>query len=145
MNSYCQADCENCNSKKTCKGCVVTGGKPFGEACLAAEYIKLGGTEAYRAFKQTLLNEINALLQSADVPPAEALYELKGEFVNLSYPLPNGESVRFLDDNKIYLGSQIEFADRGICYGVVADTGFILICRYSVNGSLPELVMFKRR
>ncbi len=50
-----------------------------------------------------------------------------------------------LNDNNIYLGAQIEFADLGICYGVVADTGFILLCSYSVNGSEPELIVYKKR
>ncbi len=51
----------------------------------------------------------------------------------------------FLDDTKIYLGSQIEFADIGVCYGVAADTGFILLCSYSVNGSEPELIAYRKR
>jgi hypothetical protein len=50
-----------------------------------------------------------------------------------------------LDDRKIYLGCQIEFAGLGVCYGVVADTGFILVCSYSVNGSEPEMVLYKKR
>ena len=45
----------------------------------------------------------------------------------------------------IYLGTQIEIADVGICYGVVADTTFILICSYGSDGSNPEIVLFKRR
>lgn len=53
--------------------------------------------------------------------------------------------MRLLSDNDIYLGTQIEFADLGICYGVIADTGFILICSYSRDGSDPEIVVFKRR
>ena len=38
-----------------------------------------------------------------------------------------------------------EFADMGVCYGVAADAGFILICSYSVNGSEPELILYKKR
>ena len=30
-------------------------------------------------------------------------------------------------------------------YGVAADAGFILICSYSVNGSEPELILYKKR
>ena len=56
-----------------------------------------------------------------------------------------GGAVKFLDDKKIYLGTQIAFADRGVCYGVVADTTFILICRYSLDGSAPELVAYRKR
>ena len=39
----------------------------------------------------------------------------------------------------------IEFADLGVCYGVVADASFILICSYSMDGSEPEIVIYKRR
>lgn len=59
--------------------------------------------------------------------------------------MPNGQMVKFLDDNNIYLGCQVEIADIGRCYGVVADTGFMLICSYAANGSAPELVLYKRR
>ena len=94
-----------------------------GGRCVAAEYIKFGGLEAYQQFKQELLSEINVL----------------------EYPMPSGEKVKLLNDKNIYLGAQIEFADLGICYRVVADTGFILICSYSVNGSEPELIVYKKR
>ena len=61
------------------------------------------------------------------------------------FAMPSGEKVKLLNDKNIYLGAQIEFADLGICYGVVADTGFILICSYSVNGSEPELTVYQKR
>ena len=73
------------------------------------------------------------------------MYELPGRFVDLAYPLPSGKTVQLLDGTRVYLGCQIEFADLGICYGVVADTGFILICSYSVNGSEPELIVYQKR
>lgn len=145
MESICGADCAGCTFKEGCRGCKATCGRPFGGACVAAEYIKLGGMEKYREFKQILLEEVNALLRSNDLPAADALCELPGAFVNLSYPLPNGRTEKLLDDKKIYLGTQIEFADRGVCYGVVADTTFILICSYSVDGSEPELVAYRKR
>lgn len=143
--SLCGADCSACPKKEACKGCAETNGCPFGGRCIAASYIKAGGTEQYQAFKQTLLQEINTLLRTLEIPEADALYELCGADVNLAYPLPNGEKVCFLDDGSIYLGCQIAFADMGICYGVVADTSFILVCSYSVNGSTPELILYHRR
>ena len=85
------------------------------------------------------------IYKGGGLPHALALYELPGQYVNLEYPTPGGERVRLLSDNDIYLGTQIEFADLGICYGVIADTGFILICSYSRDGSDPEIVVFKRR
>ena len=145
MSTYCGANCESCPSKENCKGCLETCGSPFGGHCVAAEYIKLGGLEAYQQFKQKLLDEINALLTDRGITAIDGLFELVGEYVNLEYPMPSGEKVKFLNDKNIYLGAQIEFSDQGICYGVVADTGFILICSYSVNGSEPELIVYKRR
>lgn len=145
MKSLCGADCSNCSFGKSCKGCEATNCKPFGGDCVAAQYIKVGGVEQYTAFKKILLNEINELLLELGVPNVEELYELPGEFVNLPYYLPSGKTVKFLDDKKVYLGCQLEFADMGICYGVVADTGFILVSSYSVNGSEPELIAYKKR
>ncbi len=145
METICGADCTGCAMKDSCGGCVKTGGCPFGEPCIAAQYIKLGGMESYKRFKDEFLGEINALLKSLDIPGAEKLYELQGSYVNLEYPIPSGKTVKLLDDKKIYLGCQIELGDMGVCYGVVADAGFILICSYSVNGSEPEIVLYKRR
>lgn len=138
MKSLCGADCASCPSNKNCKGCES-------KKCFVADYIKTGGLENYKIFKNNLLCEINNLLVALGIPKAESLYELCGEFVNLPYMLPSGECVPFLDNQKIYLGTQIEFAQMGICYGVVADTNFILVCSYSVNGSEPELITYKKR
>ena len=143
--SICGAKCGDCASKDTCRGCEATGGKPFGGACVAAEYVKAGGKQAYADFKKLLLAEVNSLLRANGIPEADALYELPGRFVNLPYTIPSGKAVKFLDDSKVYLGCQIEFADVGICYGVAADTTFILICSYSVNGSEPELIAYRKR
>ena len=145
MNStICGANCDGCQFKEGCRGCAATGGKPFGGTCVAAEYIKVGGKEQYALFKKQLLTKVNALLNANAIPEADALYELPGRFVNLAYPIPSGKAVKFLDDAKVYLGCQIEFADMGVCYGVVADTTFILVCAYSVNGSEPELIAYQK-
>lgn len=144
MSSFCNADCGVCSFKDGCRGCVCTKGSPFGGTCPAAEYIKVGGLDGYRTFKESLRSEINRLLTACDIPETPALYELPGSFVNLRYPLPNGETVGFLDDRNIYLGCQIECGE-GFCFGVVADTGFILCCRYGLNGSDPELIFYRKR
>ena len=77
------------------------------------------------------------------MPLADGLWELAGFYVNLAYPLPSGKTVKLLDDKKIYLGAQIE--GDGTCFGVIADTAFILICSYGLNGSDPELLLYKKR
>ena len=145
MSTICGANCDQCSFKNTCKGCAATCGSPFGGSCVAAEYIKIGGREKYAEFKQGLLQEINALLKDNDIPPAGALYELPGFYVNLPYAFPNGETVKFLKDQNIYLGAQIEIPDVERCCGVVADTTFILICSYGENGADPELILYKKR
>lgn len=91
------------------------------------------------------MNEINTVLTENNIHEADTLYESQGFFVNLAYPLPGGEAVKFLDDRKIYLGTQIELADTGICCGVAADTNFILVCSYGADGSQPELIAYKKR
>lgn len=145
MSTICGANCEGCNFNKNCRGCEATCGRPFGGVCIAAEYIKVSGKEKYEEFKQGLLNEINALLTENGIPEAEALCELAGSFVNLEYRLPSGETVKFLDDKNIYLCTQIELADTGICCGVVADMSFILVCNYGTDGTDPELILYKKR
>ena len=145
MSTYCGANCESCPSRANCRGCIETGGSPFGGRCVAAEYIKVGGLEAYRQFKERLLDEVNALLTAEGLGPVGGLVELVGRYVNLAYPLPSGERVKLLNDSNIYLGALIELKDLGVSCGVVADTGFILISSFGVNGSEPELIAYQRR
>jgi len=143
--TICGAKCKVCGLKSSCKGCIATDGCPFGEKCSTAEYITEKGKEGYLEYKQTLLNEINAFLTTNGIPTSEALYELAGKMVNLSFTLPNGNTVKFLNDNKIYLGCQVEDPDGERYYGIVSDGTFIMISTYTENGNNPELVMFKRR
>ena len=145
MDTICGAKCEGCNFRNACHGCSETCGRPFGGTCIAAEIIKACGKEKYADFKRNLLNEINAFLQTNDIPPADALHELPGFFVNLPYPLPSGETVKFLDDKNVYLGTQIELAGEERCIGVVADEGFILLCSYGEGGAEAELLAYKKR
>ena len=70
---------------------------------------------------------------------------LNGFFVNLEYPLANGQKVQFLKDNRVYLGNQIEIEGSDRCYGIVADESFILIGEYGCNGADPEIVLYKKR
>ena len=54
---------------------------------------------------------------------------LVGKYVNLMYTLPNGEKVKFLDDQKTYLGNQLECV-----FGT-----------YEEDGENPELLLYKKR
>jgi len=140
MKSICGIDCDNCQFKTNCNGCESVCGN-----CIAANYIKIHGKEAYCQFKSNLISEINGLLKSLNVPTVDTLYELCGRYVNLEYPIPSGAKVKLLDDMKIYLGTQIELADSATCVGVIADSAFILICSYGENGSNPEILLFQKR
>ena len=66
--------------------------------------------------------------------------------MNLEYTLPNGQHVKFLDDQKTYLGNQLESelgGDR--CFGILASMDFILVCTYEKDGGNPELLIYKKR
>ena len=150
MKSICGADCDNCGygKNKGCKGCTNTNGCPFGKQCFVAKYILTGGKENYELFKNQLIDEINEITISG-MPKIKELVPLNGSFVNLSYTLPNGNSASFLENDEIYLGTQVEseFNDENIirCFGVLANMDFILISEYGQNGENPELIIYKKR
>lgn len=108
-------------------------------------YSELGGEEKFDEFKKQLIDEFNAL-NVAGLPKVDSLNVLSGSFINLEYTLPNGATVKFLDDNATYLGNQLpcEFGgDR--CFGIAANMEFLLVCTYEENGDNPELVIYKKR
>ena len=136
--SICDADCANCQWNSTCPGCSD-------EKCFIARYIKKDSKEAYEKFKQTVINEINTL-GIPGMPKINELYALVGRYVNLEYPLPGGGTVKFLDDNSMYLGNQVQCLHKeGRCYGMVVYPEFLLVCEYGENGADPEIVLYKRR
>ena len=150
MESICGADCENCGFGKSnnCKGCKNTGGCPFGKQCFVAKYILTGGKGNFEQFKKQLVDEINDLKVSG-MPKINDLNPLNGCFVNLSYPLPNGESIKLLDNNEIYLGNQVECefndGEHVRCFGVLANMNFIMVSEYGPNGDSPEIIVYKKR
>ena len=108
-------------------------------------YEELSDNGQFEAFKQQLIREINDL-HIDGMPKVEKLNALVGSYVNLSYKLPNGSSVQFLDDQTTYLGNQLESEFGGDrCFGILANMDFILICTYGENGADPELVLYKKR
>lgn len=145
--SICGANCAECPSKSTCRGCAETSGCPYGKQCFIAKYILTGGAENYRKFLNGLIEEINALAIPGMAQVTE-LFPLVGNFVNLGYELPSGKRVKFLKDDEMYLGAQVEnlFDDeKKSCYGVIARESFLLVCEYGEGGTNPELVVFRRR
>ena len=108
-------------------------------------YEELGDGGEFEAFKQQLIGEINDL-HIPGLPKVEKLNALAGSYVNLAYPLPSGENVRFLNDKKTYLGNRLESEFGGDrCFGILADMSFILVCTYAAEGADPELVLYKKR
>ena len=108
-------------------------------------YDELGDNGQFEEFKSQLLSEINAM-NIEGLPKVEKLNALVGKYVNLEYTLPNGRKVKFLDDNKTYLGNQLasEFGGER-CFGILANMEFIMISTYDRNCENPELVLYKKR
>lgn len=109
------------------------------------KYEQLGDNGQFEIFKKKLIEEINEL-RIEGLPKVEKLNALVGKYVNLEYTLPNGRKVKFLDDNKTYLGNQLECEFGGDrCFGILADASFLLVCTYEKDGANPELVIYKHR
>ena len=140
MKAICGLNCNECEllMSKKCKGCKETNGCPFGKKCFIANYISIGGKDSFEKLKDKLVDEFNSL-NVEGMKKIDKLYPLNGAFVNLEYTLPNKEKVKFLKDDEIYLGTQVEceFNDGEIkkCFGLVANLNFLLICEYEENGN----------
>jgi hypothetical protein len=53
---------------------------------------------------------------------------------------------KFLDDQTTYLGNQLQSEIvEDLCFGVLANMDFILICTYEKDGANPELILYKKR
>lgn len=108
-------------------------------------YEELGDGGKFEEFKRHLIEEINAL-NIEGMPEVEKLNALVGSYVNFAYRLPNGNTVKFLEDNATYLGNQLECVFGGErCFGVLANMEFILVCTYEKNDVNPELIIYKKR
>ena len=108
-------------------------------------YEELSDGGQFEAFKKQLIQEINDL-HIPGLPKVERLNALVGSYVNLAYPLPSGENVKFLKDGTTYLGNQLESEFGGDrCFGILANMDFILVCTYEAEGANPELVLYKKR
>lgn len=150
MESICGANCSDCGYGKNnnCNGCRKSKGCPFGKQCFIAKYILTGGKENYEIFKSQLIDEFNEL-NIAGMPKIKELFPLNGAFVNLKYPLSNGSTVKFLNNDDIYLGNQVEceFNDGELIryFGLVANMDFLLVSEYGANGENTEIILYKKR
>ena len=108
---------------------------------LACRWILERGTPPPMLFSELLKAELPVELIDVD-----KLNALVGKYVNLEYTLPNGEKVKFLDDQKTYLGNQMESEFGGDkCFGILTSMDFILLCTYEKDGENPELLIYKKR
>ena len=104
---------------------------------------KIANMEKLLSIKSTLIQEFNALgIEGLNLTD---LNLLNGSYINLEYTLPNGQKVKLLEDDKMYLGNEIEVEGKERCYGVAADEKYLLVCEYGCNGADPEIVVYKRR
>ena len=149
--SICGADCANCPSSAECGGCRETGGRPFqGGECILAACCREKGQDGCAqcggqcGLKAPLIAEFNAL-GIPDMAEVTDLNALPGAYINLAYPLPSGQTVKLLADEKIYLGNQIEKKGSERCYGLAGDETFLLVCEYGANGSDSEIIVYKKR
>ena len=109
------------------------------------KYEQLGEDGQFEEFKQQLINEINSLAIEG-MRKVTSLSALVGKYVNLEFRMPSGQTVKLLNDAVTYLGTQLESEIvPGLCFGVVANMDFILICTYEAEGNNPELLLYKKR
>ncbi len=150
VENYCGANCKECQWKENCKGCKATLGKPFGEPCPLASCAKALGNETCAncggkcKTEESLLSEINAL-HIEGMPEIKELYALPGSFVNLAYVMPDGSVKKLLDDNAVYLGTQVEKPGTDRCFGIAANERFILVSEYGTDGRDPVPLKLKMR
>lgn len=96
-------------------------------------------------FKQKLVEEFNSL-NIEGMPKVEKLNALVGAYVNIEYPLPNGKTVKLLDDNATYLGDQLESElGDGRFFGVIANSDILMVASYGKDITDPELILYKKR
>jgi len=93
--------------------------------------------------KEKLIAAFHAL-QIPDMEEVTELNALKGSLDNIEYALPNGTVVKFWDDNKIYLGNQLQKKDSDRCYGIIADEKYLMVSEYSGYGADAEIVVLNR-
>lgn len=106
-------------------------------------YDELNDNGKFEKHKHELIKEINDL-HIEGMPKVERLNALVGRYVNLEYKLPSGQFIKFLDDEKTYLGGQLDYNDNRLI-GFIGDKDFILVSAYNKDGSDSEILLYKKR
>ncbi len=134
--------CAVCDRLDECGGCDKCGGHPFGGNCIVTTALTKGDSSYFEDLKIKLIDTVNSL--SIENLHINELFLLNGFYVNLEYPLKNGQKVKFLNDNDVYLGNQIEIKDSDRCLGVVTNGEILVVCEYGCMGENPELLLYKK-
>ena len=149
--TICGADCSGCPSKESCGGCMKTKGHPVKKECLVAACCLGKGYKQCSECQDNLcgikyeaIAEFNALAIK-DMPQVTELNELRGAFINLEYTLENGDKIKLLDNDKVYLANQIPKEGSNRYYGLAADREHLLVCEYGEMGAEPEIIIYKKR
>jgi len=148
--SICGIDCSLCEQREHCKGCAETHGQPFGGSCTVAQCCIENGHDSCKScgdvcrMREKLLSELNSL-GIADMGEVTSLNALLGSYINCEYTLPNGQSVRLLRDDSIYLGAMLPKKNSDRCFGVAADESFLLVSELDADGNNAEIVVYKKR
>ena len=100
--------------------------------------------EAPCKLKEQLIAEFNAL-GLEDMEEVTSLHALKGSFANLEYILPNGQAMKFWDDNRIYIGHHLRKKDSDRFYGLLADENYLMVCESGSDGSDADIIVYKKR
>ena len=134
-------NCKECPSFKECGGCENCNAEPFDskEQCICTRIINEEGFDGFQKTFKHVIDSINALA----IPGlhVDDMNILPGSMLNLEYPLPNGGTIKFLNDDKTYFANQIEI-DTERCYGVVSDGSFLLVASYGCEGKEPKLLAY---
>ena len=108
-------------------------------------YKELAQEDAFNEFKLQLIQEINDL-RIEGMPTLESIHPLIGSFVNVAYRLPNGNYVKFLENDVTYLGNELRcMYNDSMCFGIICNMEFILVCSYLTNGESVELITYIKR
>lgn len=151
INSICGVDCTKCQLQDTCAGCTETQGQPFGGKCILATCCQKRGFSSCQSCLEQPCQEKQQLIQTfnqlsiQDMPEVTELYPLQGALINLEYTLANGQKIKLLEDQKIYLANQLHKKDSDICYGLAADENYLLVCEYSAGGSDAAIILYQKR
>ncbi|MBE5778995.1 MAG: hypothetical protein E7331_06665 [Clostridiales bacterium] len=114
-------------------------------AGMMRRFRELGGEERYRQFRKQLANEINAL-EIPGVPEVDILEEMQGSDIPREYALCCGEKYSLLRKDGEYFGARVTGGFDGMSqYLLLAGMDFLLVAELGPAGTLPELMLWKRR